>query len=226
MSAPLPLILASASPRRRALLCELGVSFAVDAADVDESLPDGIAPDLAVVHLASRKALACAPAHPDCVLLGADTVVSLDGRILGKPRDRDHAKEMLTALSGRTHTVYTGIALCLHGSALTAAAKRLCTHGAPSGARCVRYHEKADRYTVCEAIATHVTFFPLTEAQIEAYLATDEPYDKAGAYAIQGLAHAFVAELLGDHSNVVGLPTEALAHLWQFATGHSLCDGE
>jgi len=214
--APLSLVLASASPRRRALLGKLGIDFTVRPTDADESLPADIAPDCAVALLACRKALA-APLSTHEIILGADTVVALGGEILGKPRDRAHARVMLCALRGRVHTVYTGICLRVPAMAVSEAARRLATQAPLTAARCVRYHADLDCYTLSESVATHVRFLPLTDQQIEDYLDTDEPYDKAGAYAIQGLARPFVCEIDGDFDNVVGLPVKALRELMEFA---------
>ena len=216
------LVLASASPRRRMLLEKLGLPFCVRPADADESLPDGISPAQAVALLACRKACA-AQTDGSELLLGADTVVALGNEILGKPRDRAHARQMLTALSGRAHTVYTGICLRIPRDAISAAAQALCVDEPLSAARCVRYHTAQDCYTVSQAVGTRVFFLPLTAQQIEDYLDTDEPYDKAGAYAIQGLARAFVSSIDGDFDNVVGLPVTALQELLSFAVAAGGC---
>ena len=213
------LVLASASPRRRMLLEKLGVPFCVRPTDADESLPDGTPPDLAVALLACRKALAARTDGCE-VLLGADTVVALGNEILGKPRDRAHARQMLCDLSGRAHVVYTGICLRVPRAALADAARALSSDTPLTAARCVRYHAAQDCYTVSLAVGTRVQFHPLTEAQIETYLDTDEPYDKAGAYAIQGLARPFVSALDGDLDNVIGLPVADLRELMEFAGLH------
>lgn len=171
------LILASASPRRREILTTLGIPHRVLVSDADETLPAGIAPADAVERLAARKAAAVAPlCAPDDIILAADTVVAVDGDILGKPRDEADAAAMLRRLSGRAHVVYTGVALRRGGRELIA-------------------HE-----------ATAVHFAPLTDDDIAAYLATGEPMDKAGAYAIQGRAARFIEGIEGDYFNVVGLP--------------------
>ena len=178
-----PVILASASPRRRELLSAMGVAFSVMSADVDEALPEGISPLDAVLLLARRKCEAVLPRAEGAIVIAADTVVALDGKILGKPVDRDDALGMLTALSGRTHEVYTGVAVG-YGGSLTV---------------------RADR--------TAVTFRPLTPPEILAYIETGEPMDKAGAYGIQGGAAGFVASLSGEVDNVIGLPTRLLADM-------------
>ena len=174
------LILASASPRRRALLQKLGLPFVVRAMDVDERVDEP--PERAVVCLAERKARAVAGTLDEGLVIGADTLVSLDGRALGKPADAAEAKAMLRALSGRRHEVYTGVCVLdvLTGRALTRA-------------ECAR-----------------VRFRDLSETEIEAYVASGEPMDKAGAYAIQGGAGAFVAQLEGAFENVMGLPIDVI----------------
>lgn len=169
-------ILASASPRRKELLEKAGYTFAVLVSDADETLPDGISPEEAVRLNAARKAQAVSALHPGDVVLGCDTVVAIGGKILGKPRSAAEAKEMLRQLSGRIHTVYSGV--------------------------CITDGTKETVF----AVATDVTFYALSEATIDAYAATGEPMDKAGAYGIQGLGCVLVREISGDYSNVVGLP--------------------
>ena len=169
-------ILASASPRRKQLLEQAGYAFEIVVSDADESLPAGITPEKAVRRNAARKAQAVAETNPGAVVLGCDTVVAIDGAILGKPQDEAEAKDMLRRLSGNTHTVYSGVCI---------------TDG--------------ETQTVF-AVATDVTFYALSERTIDAYAATKEPMDKAGAYGIQGLGCVLVKEISGDYSNVVGLP--------------------
>ena len=171
------LILASGSPRRRQLLEQIGLTFVVRSSDVDESVSPGLTPAQVVESLSARKGEAvAAEAAPGDLVLSADTVVALDGAILGKPRDRAEAEAMLTALSGRTHQVYTGVTLLQDGRRLTG-------------------HE-----------VTAVTFRPLSPEEIAAYVSTGEPMDKAGAYGIQGLGALLVERLEGDYFNVMGLP--------------------
>lgn len=170
------LILASASPRRRELLSAAGLEFEIAAADIVEKIPDNATPQEAVMALALQKAQATAAEYPDCVVIGADTVVVNDGKILGKPKSEDDAVKMLTELSGRVHTVYTGVAL-VKG-------------------------EKVKNF--CEA--TDVEFYSLTESEIRDYVKTGEPMDKAGAYGIQGRGCVLVRRISGDYFNVVGLP--------------------
>jgi septum formation protein len=173
-----PFVLASASPRRRDLLERLGLAVDVRPTDTDETWPGGD-PGAAVEALALRKARA-APV-PGALVLGADTVVVLDGDVLGKPPTEAAARATLRRLSGRTHTVYTGIALVCDGRVAT------------------------------DHRATRVTFADLSGAEIAAYVATGSPMDKAGAYGIQDDAGAlFVARIDGDYPTVVGLPLRAL----------------
>ena len=169
-------ILASASPRRKQLLERAGYAFEIVVSDADESLPAGITPEKAVRRNAARKAQAVAETNPDAVVLGCDTVVAIDGEILGKPQDEAEAKAMLRRLSGNTHTVYSGV--------------------------CITDGETETVF----AVATDVTFYALSDRTIDAYAATKEPMDKAGAYGIQGLGCVLVKEISGDYSNVVGLP--------------------
>ncbi|MBP3447313.1 MAG: septum formation inhibitor Maf [Clostridia bacterium] len=170
------IILASASPRRRELLALAGVDFAVKVADVEEVIPENASPDEVVKSLAIQKASAVAQENPDSIVIGSDTVVALDGVILGKPRDEEDAVRMLKTLSGRSHTVYTGVAII--------------------------YGEKTSNF--CEA--TEVVFNSLTDEEIRNYVATKEPMDKAGAYGIQGKGCVLVEKIVGDYFNVVGLP--------------------
>lgn len=176
------LILASNSPRRAEILTKGGFSFEKRVADTDETLPDGILPAEAVEILAQRKGHAVFRAA-DEVVLAADTVVALDNRILGKPKDENDAKEMLRALAGRTHSVFTGVYIT-------------------DGEREFLFHAE-----------TRVTFYPLTDAEVAAYVQSGEPMDKAGAYGIQGRGALFVEKIDGDYLNVVGLPLAKTARI-------------
>ncbi len=176
-----PFVLASQSPRRKQLLERLDLAFEVHPSDADETLPPDISPEDAVRLLAKQKAEAVAPKHPDALTLGADTIVVLNGDVLGKPTDTSEAIAMLERLSGRSHTVHTGLALVYAGRTITA-------------------HE-----------ATEVTFALLTDEEIAAYVQTGSPMDKAGAYGIQDdLGALFVERVRGDYYNVVGLPLHRL----------------
>ena len=180
------LILASASPRRQELLSSAGISFEVLPSEVDEGFQEGEPPEEYVVRLARRKATKAGERHKDRWVLAADTVVVIDGRILGKPGDRQEAKGMLGVLSDQEHRVITGFCL-LRGD---------------SG--------KSREGTV----TTRVRFKRLSSREIEWYLDTGEPFDKAGAYAIQGKAAFMVKEIRGSYTNVVGLPlTEVIEAL-------------
>jgi nucleoside triphosphate pyrophosphatase len=170
------LVLASASPRRKALLEAAGVTCTVIPADIDETPEPGETPSQHVRRLARAKALEVARCEPHALILGADTVVVVDGHILGKPADEADARRMLRGLSGRVHQVYTGVAL---------------------------WHEGHLRDAVD---VTDVEMAAMTDEQIASYVASGEPADKAGAYAIQGLASRFVTRISGSYSNVVGLP--------------------
>ncbi len=180
------IILASASPRRREILTNGGISHKVLPADVDESVFEGLEPRLMVQLLAAAKAAAVSQ-KGEGLILGADTVVVLSGKVMGKPADAEEAFALLSALSGKTHSVYTGVAV------LRTADGRLKTH----------------------LEETKVTFRPLTEAEILAYIETGEPMDKAGAYGIQGKGGALVEKTEGDFLNVVGLPLTAVKRLMQ-----------
>lgn len=175
--------LASSSPRRRELLEQAGISFTVAPADADERFADGTPPEAAVKLLARRKADAVFAHHPDGTILAADTVVALGETILGKPKTPARAVEMLRLLSGKTHEVFTGF--------------------------CILSRERC----VVESVRTEVTFYPLTEREIDAYVSTGEPMDKAGAYGIQGRGALLVQEIAGDYYNVVGLPVARVARL-------------
>lgn len=165
------------------MLRRLGLSFDVHPSDVDETIPPGLSPAGAVEAIALRKAEAIAARFPDALVLGADTVVVLDDAMLGKPDSEDEAARMLASLSGRTHTVYSGIAIVHRASGRSTAA-----------------HE-----------ATAVTFAPLAPDEIAAYVATGSPMDKAGAYGIQDDHGALLIEgVHGDYYNVVGLPLHRL----------------
>jgi septum formation protein len=196
-SSTIDLILASASPRRADLLRQIGVSFAVQAADVPEILTSGERPADYVSRLARAKACALA-AHSVQPVLGADTVVVCGGEVLEKPRDREHGLAMLLSLSESAHQVITGVALVARSSTVNAA-------GAPVNNKTARIEQIV--------VTTEVVFGPISHAQAEAYWATGEPQGKAGGYAIQGIGAMFVARIEGSFSNVVGLPLYETAQL-------------
>ena len=173
------LILASSSPRRRELLSIITRRFTVQTSDCDEAIAPGTGPVDAVRELSLRKARAVWAQQPDqrgLAVIGSDTVVYIDGEILGKPHSQAEAAEMLRALSGRTHTVCTGVTV-----------------------------RRGDRRET-RSETTGVTFRPLTDREIRHYVSTGDPMDKAGAYGVQGLAALFVSGIQGDYFNVMGLP--------------------
>ena len=173
------IILASASPRRKELLTTAGVEFEVLVSDADETIPEGTAPKDAAMMTAEKKALAVAEKCTDCVVIGADTIVVLDGRILGKPKDEADAAAMLRFLSGREHEVITGV--------------------------CLTDGTKTKKF----AQVSKVKFYELTDDEIAAYVATKECNDKAGSYGIQGKGCVLVEGIEGDYFNIVGLPGAA-----------------
>lgn len=175
------LILASQSPRRQELLRLITPDFMVCPADVDEELIEGAPLCDEVARLAAAKAQAVAAHHPKAVVIGSDTLVVCDGQALGKPKDERDAKRMLTCLSGRTHEVMTGLALYIPGK--------------PVGT---------------DTVITSVRFAPLSDAEIDEYIKTGEPMDKAGAYGIQGLGARLIAQISGDYYSVMGLPVRRL----------------
>lgn len=180
-----PLILASASPRRRELLQQLGLEFTVVVADIDETPLPGEVHTQYTLRLAEEKARAVLHLHPEATVIGADTTVAVDADLLGKPLNSADAARMLRLLSGRAHQVTTAVAVLSRDQTLTAAE------------------------------TTDVFFSPMREDEIAAYVATGEPMDKAGAYAIQGRAAQWIPRIEGDYSNVVGLPLARLSNLLQ-----------
>ena len=174
------LILASASPRRRELMELAGYKFDVICADIVETVPKNVPPYEVVMSLAMQKAQAVAKEHDNAVVVGSDTVVALDGKILGKPHSAQEACEMLRMLSGRTHKVFTGVAI-------------VC------GDKSKNFYDETD-----------VEFYPLDDEEIKRYVATGEPMDKAGAYGIQGKGAVLVKKINGDFFNVMGLPISKL----------------
>ncbi|MEG6614886.1 Maf family protein [Peptococcaceae bacterium 1198_IL3148] len=188
------LILASSSPRRRELLQSLGLKFEVAVKPVSEAVPAEMAPGAVVELLSLRKAQTVAAEREAGLVIGSDTVVVHNGQILGKPQDHHHAKEMLTKLQGSAHYVYSGVAIV----------------DAATGNQQVTHQR------------TKVFLNPMTTTEIEAYVSTGEPMDKAGAYAIQGVASIFVAGIEGCYFNVVGLPLERLAYLLKKMNYHVL----
>ena len=174
------LILASQSPRRRDIMDQMGLHYQVEICMDPESVPEGLAIPETVMHLAAQKAEFALRMHPTACVIGADTIVELDGKIIGKPRSREDAVATLTRMQGRTHVVYTGLAVLRPGFSD------------------VRY------------VTTEVRFRPMTQREIQWYVSTGEPMDKAGSYGVQGLGSAFVDSIEGNYTNVVGLPAPVL----------------
>ena len=206
------LVLASASPRRQELLRNAGISFTVQPADIDETPLPGEPPRACAERLAQEKALAVWRTRPKDVVLGADTIVVVDEMILGKPVDAEDAARMLRLLSGRVHRVITGVCVveAAAGRQLPAATKNYALHPAElrPGFEILRTENRELR-TGSET--TLVTMNQLSDEEIREYVASGEPMDKAGAYAIQGRASRWIPRIEGDYSNVVGLPV-ALVH--------------
>ena len=174
-------ILASQSPRRRELLSMLGLEFTIITADIDETMDEGLCVEDAVAEISRKKAEAVGNDHPGRLIVSADTIVTVEGKVLGKPHSQDEARAMLQSLSGRSHTVMTAFCLYKDGKSET-------------------HVEKTD-----------VVFKPLSPEEIDAYIQTGSPMDKAGAYGIQDGAAVFVEALRGDYYNVMGLPVYRLA---------------
>jgi len=206
------LILASSSPRRKELLAALGLTFTIDPSDADESFAPGTPPDEVVRMLALRKAESVAARHEQGLVIGSDTIVVLDGAILGKPVDEADARRMLAMLQGRGHAVYSGVAIV--DAATMREARQSTSEEAELG--------DIGRYRVLtetpdggpQAVIGHsvskVTFRPMSDGDIEAYVKTGEPLDKAGSYGVQGLGSVFVEKIEGDFYTIMGLPLNLL----------------
>lgn len=176
-------ILASASPRRKEILLNAGFSFDIIVSDADENITEDLSPEKTVEELARRKAVSVWENHKDSVVFGCDTVVAVDGKILGKPVDDDDAYNMLTMLSGKTHTVSTGVCICSQ--------------------------EKTEIFSY----TTQVEFYELSEETVRSYIASGEGKDKAGAYGIQGYGCVLVRQIKGDYFSVMGLPVSESARV-------------
>ncbi len=177
------LILASKSPRRKELLSLITTDFEIIPAEGEENADPTLSPEKFVEALAVAKAQEIAALHPDDIVIGSDTVVAINGEILGKPKDKEDAFRMLSLISGTRHSVFTGAAVIKNG----------------------KIHSFTEE--------TKVKFFPLDEFEIERYIATGEPFDKAGAYGIQDLGALLVEGIEGDYYNVMGLPVGRLFRL-------------
>lgn len=176
------MILASSSPRRQELLQLITNEYEIVTADIDESKEGFTSPQSYVAAMAERKAQRVAANHPEAIVIGADTIVVKD-EILGKPKNKEEARQMLEKLSGQEHEVYTAVCIC-----------------------------NADQ-KIAKTVKTKVRFFPLSAQEIEDYLAKDEYLDKAGAYGIQGAASLFVESITGDYFNIVGFPVASVARM-------------
>ncbi|WP_290771075.1 nucleoside triphosphate pyrophosphatase [Anaerofustis sp.] len=174
------IILASKSPRRKDILNMLDVKFEIEVSDVDENFDDKLSVYENLKNIASKKAEAVFCGNEDKIIISADTIVYLDNEVLLKPKNKEDARRILSKLSGRTHSVISGM--------------------------CVMSNDKV----VKECVETYVTFKKLTKEEIEDYISSDEPYDKAGGYAIQGVAGKFISGIKGDYFNVVGLSISVL----------------
>jgi septum formation protein len=178
-----PVVLASSSPRRRELLEKAGLEFSIDPSETEEKLDGSPEPEELARSISLMKARSAARRHPDSIVIAADTLGVLNGKVLGKPADADHARLMLKQMSGKCHEVLTGFTIIDSGSGKM----------------------------VSRVVRTKVYFKELSNGQIDKYVETGEPLDKAGAYAIQGLGAALVEKIDGDYFNVVGLPVLELA---------------
>ncbi|GAE27673.1 septum formation protein Maf [Halalkalibacter wakoensis JCM 9140] len=171
-----PFILASGSPRRKELLEQAHIPFSIQTSTIEETVEEGLAPAEVVQQLAKQKAEDVWSTHQESIVLGSDTVVAFGEQLLGKPKDEGEARATLQMLSGQTHSVYTGVAICSAEGTIT-------------------FYEKTD-----------VEFYPLTDDEISMYIRSHEPFDKAGSYGIQGFGAFMVKRIVGDYFAVVGLP--------------------
>lgn len=182
------IILASTSPRRKDLLASMGLDFEVVPSDYEENMNLPLSPDKLTLHLSREKALAVTKDYPDAVVIGADTIVSIDDMVLGKAHSEDEVRRMLGLLSGRTHQVITGLTVVIPPSV------------SPTHTQLIETH----------ASVNNVSFASLTPEEISWYISTGEPLEKAGGYALQGCAAMFIKKIEGSYSGIVGLPLEAL----------------
>lgn len=172
------IILASGSPRRKQILEQVGLNFIVEVSDYEEKSIPGVSPSEFVETLSLEKANVVAKNHNDAIIIGADTIVVLDNQILGKPKTKQDAREMLKKLSGNTHSVFTGFTII----------------------------DTVNKRTITNHVETKIRFKNLSEEEIRAYIETGEPMDKAGAYGVQDKGALFVEHIEGDYSSVMGLP--------------------
>lgn len=174
------LILASQSPRRHEIMRWMDIPFTSDICTEPESVPDGLSCEETVMHLAKQKAAFALKRHPNACVIGADTVVYLDGEIIGKPKSKQDAIQTLHRMQGRSHVVYTGLAVL------------------------------KENYADIRFVTTRVKFRPMSDKEIRWYVSTGEPMDKAGSYGVQGLGCVFVESIEGNYFNVIGLPAPVL----------------
>ena len=174
------IILASGSPRRKELLKKAGIKFNISVSNFNENIKENLSPHSLVKKLSLEKAKTVFENYRDAIIIGADTIVVCDGKILGKPKDKKDAKKILKFLSSKTHIIITGFTIINEGEIIT------------------------------KSEETKVTMRKITQEEIEAYIKTGEPFDKAGAYAIQGIASKFIEKVEGDYSNAVGLPVKSV----------------
>lgn len=250
MEERLDIVLASGSPRRKELLAKTGLSFRVIVSDADELSGSALPPADVAMQNAKLKALAVARDLPNsAIVIGADTIVVLDGRIFGKPVDEDDAYRMLRELSGRTHQVITGVCIARGKTSVilseqresknpatgcesmrdpsTSALRAFAQDDVDKLAASAQDDERAGAQSVtCFAETTDVTFRELSDDDIVAYVSTGEPLDKAGAYGIQGGAGRFVDHIAGDYDNVVGLPVERLKRALDLERGNEVDNGQ
>lgn len=180
MGGNMELILASQSPRRHEIMEFMGLTYQTEVCTEPEQIPDGLSISETVMHLASQKAAYALRLHPDACVIGADTIVDLDGEIIGKPKSPDDAVHTLKRMQGRSHIVYTGLAVLKEG------------------------------YSDVRYVTTKVRFRPMSDTEIRWYVSTGDPLDKAGSYGAQGLGSVFVESIEGNYFNVIGLPAPVL----------------
>ncbi len=187
------LILASTSPRRKDLLSQIGLNFTIVASDYEEDMTLPLSPTELTMHLSKEKALAVAKNYSEAIIIGADTVVTIDGAVLGKAHTKEDAQRMLSRLSGKTHQVVTGLTVIIPAA------------------------DSPTKEQIIENVASisNVTFKPLAAEEIDWYIQTGEPLEKAGAYGIQGLGALFVEKIEGSYSGIVGLPLEILYEIFK-----------
>lgn len=217
-----PIILASSSPRRKELLAGIGLQFTIDPSTIDESFEAGTAPEEVVEMLALKKAGSVAAKYDHGLVIGSDTIVVLDNAILGKPIDNEDAYSMLMRLQGKVHTVYSGLAIVDASTNQSRVSTSNISVKIEQSHNNIIYFGDTGQYRIVsdsrndspEIIVGHmfskVTFRPMCEKEIWAYIQTGEPLDKAGSYGIQGIGAVFIEKIEGDFYNVMGIPLNLL----------------